>query len=222
MLSLRTAIKVLTFSTVVAVSVDVRADTIRFTNNEVDLGTNSQIDLSDQYARFGLVFERVYRYIDGRDPFSDAPNQLKGGANLGIANGNVADISLPVLGRITVLSRVSRFSFDWWNVNGGALEFEAFDSSRRLVDSFLPDANTPFGTHRIDGPVRFVTFASSEGGGFAGIANVTVVPTAPTPEPASLFLIVTAFIIALLHNWRDCLNVIGNRRLFNVAIDARG
>src|SRR5262245_2090382 len=109
--------------------------TIHFTNNEVDLGTATQINLTTQYLGFGLLFTDVYRYIDGRDTFSHAPNQVNC-QNLGISNGRIEDIGrVGATGRVDFVDPTDFITFDWWTITG-VFQLEAFNSSGGLVGTF--------------------------------------------------------------------------------------
>lgn len=163
-----------------------RADTIRFTNDEVNLGLSSQIDLSTQYSTLGLLFQDVYRYIDSRDPFPDS----QGG--FGIANGSrVQNFDPSALGRVQFTSPVSFITFDWWTIGDNVLMLKAFDANGIALGSF---AGTGFGSNTIAGarPISYFTFGDS--GGFVQISNLTFSSADPVPEPATLLLIATGFL----------------------------
>ncbi|MCI0621626.1 MAG: PEP-CTERM sorting domain-containing protein [Acidobacteria bacterium] len=168
---------------------EVNADpiTLHFTNNEVNLGTGSVINLAgNEFSAFGLTMTNIYRYVDGRDPFSDAPNQISG-SNVGIA----AQIGSSGLGRIDFDSDTPSVTFDWWTISG-TFNLRAFDSSNNLVGSFLGGVGS--GTNTITGPVSYITF--NDAGGFIAIANLSYdLGSTSVPEPASLLLLSAGIIV---------------------------
>lgn len=156
--------------------------TLHFTNNEVNLGTASQIDLTTQYAAFGLTFTNAYRYIDSRDPFSDAPNQVSG-ANLGISNGLLENNTVPAqVGRVDFTGGTNFVTFDWWTIGSNPMTVDFFNSSNVLLSS--ASLGTGSGTFTFGSPFAYLEF--HDGGGFVQIANMTYTGV---PEPGSMLLL---------------------------------
>lgn len=152
--------------------------TLRFTNNEVNLGGNTVVLLAgDEYSAFGITTSNLYRYIeiDDRDPFSDAPNQVSE-HNLGVA----AQIGSSGVGRIDFTARTPFVTFDWFTIDEHVFNLRAFDVNDNLVGSFL-DA-TGSGSNTISGPIAYITF--NDGGGFVAIANLTYDPSGVNTPPA--------------------------------------
>jgi hypothetical protein len=165
---------------------------LQFTNNEVDLGTASQINLSDEYAAYGLVFTDVYRYIDLRDPFDDSPNQV-GGYNLGISNGTLQQNEMVnTTGRVDFLGTTPYITFDWWLIAANELDVKAFDASNHQVGSFLSSSETS-GTYTLTGSRNIAYFTFEDNGGSVAIANLSYDLTA-VPEPATLLLLGTGLV----------------------------
>jgi hypothetical protein len=141
--------------------------TLRFTNNEVDLGQSSIVHLEGhEYSGFGITTTNLYRYVEIQDldPFSDAPNQIEG-HNLGVA----AEIGSSGVGRIDFIGGTSFVTFDWFTLNEHTFNLRAFDAGDNLVGSFLDAAGS--GSHTVTGPIAYITF--NDGGGFVAIANLT-------------------------------------------------
>jgi hypothetical protein len=152
--------------------------TFDFTNTLVDLGTNPQIDITNQYAYYGLEFSNAYRYIDDRDPFAD---------DFGMSNGSVADNTLPAQAGLLHFTRSAQsfLSIDTWTVNEHQVQFEAYDENMNLLSS-SPWYTTPTGlTVTYNGPA--MTYLGwHDGGGYVQIANLTY---DVTPEPGTLSLL---------------------------------
>ena len=163
------------------------ATTVRFVNSEVNLGTSSGIDLSSQYNAFGLQFTDVYRYIDNRDPFSDAPNQV-GGSNLGISNGRASQIGGPAAtGRVDFLGGTTPFiTFDWWTIGSNLIVVDAYNALNVLQGSFTGSAGGA-GTYTINGDIAYFTFHDS--GGFTSIADLSYGINTSVPEVGSTCLL---------------------------------
>lgn len=152
--------------------------TMDFTNATLDLGTNSQIDLTNQYNSFGLDFEHVYRGIDSRDPWD----------MFGIWNGWIDenyDLK-PVNGKVTFSTLTDSVAFDWLALSAptGDFNLTAFDQFDNALGSFTGNG---FGSNKIVAPdIKYFVF--HDDGGFVSISNLSY-ETAPTvPEPATLVL----------------------------------
>lgn len=170
------------------------AVTLRFTNAEVNLGTGTQIPLTNEYSAYGVTFSNVYRYIDGRDPFSDAPDQVSG-QNLGIANGFGGQ-----LGTVSFAGTTPYITFDWWTINSPVNVF-AYDASDNLVGSFTSGLGS--GTNTIVGSAAIAYFQFRDNTGFAPIANLTYdLGAAPIPEPSTLAAGGIAIFVGLATSWR--------------------
>jgi hypothetical protein len=170
------------------------ATTVRFVNSEVNLGTASQIDLSNQYNAFGLQFTDVYRYIDSRDTFSDAPNQV-GGSNLGISNGRASQSGPGVTGRVDFLGGTTpSISFDWWTIGGNSIVVDAYNALNVSQGSFTGAAGSS-GTAAINGDIAYFTF--HDDGGFTAIANLSYRVSSSAPDAGSTCLLLGMAITGL-------------------------
>jgi hypothetical protein len=165
----------------------VSAITVQFVNSEVNLGNGTQINLSSQYSAFGLHFTDVYRYIDNRDPFSDAPNQV-GSSNLGISNGTASQGGKPAAtGRVDFLGGTTSFiTFDWWTHTGNSIEVDAYNALNVLQGSFTGGSNLS-GTDTINGDIAYFTF--HDHGGFVAIANLSYQLSPSVPDAGSVCLL---------------------------------
>jgi hypothetical protein len=157
--------------------------TLYFDNNDLNLGTGSQINLGTQYlAGYGVSFFEVYRYIDSRDPFVD-PFPF-GGSQFGISNGFVSQNLVPSTDATIFLASPSAyFSFDWWTIGGNLLDIEAFDGSAVSQGSFSGLSGS--GTNQLNGNISYVRF--HDAGGFVQLSNIRY--DSPVPEPATLMLL---------------------------------
>ena len=157
--------------------------TLYFDNNDLNLGNSTQIDLGTQYlAGYGVSFNKVYRYIDSRDPFVDPFPNVSG--NFGISNGFIANILKPAQNADIYLAySTSYFSFDWWTIGGNLLDIEAFNSGGVSQGSFSGLSGS--GTNSIFGNISRVRFHND--GGFVQLANLRY--DSPIPEPATLMLL---------------------------------
>jgi len=137
------------------------------------------VNLSDQFADYGVTFEDVYRYIDPQDPFGD---------DHGISNGVYQDqLVSATLGMVYFTNPTSFVMIDWWVIAGPTTELivEVFDSSNNLLDSFTTPASAYSGTETLmgSGLISYMTFTNH--GGQTQIANITF---APVPAPGAVLL----------------------------------
>jgi hypothetical protein len=165
--------------------------TLHFTNADVDLGLGSVIPVTTEYsATWGITFSNAYRYIDGRDVFSDAPNDVAapcpnangdGRCNFGITN-LVGEGTPGVLFFNTPTPFVT---FDWEALAGVTSTWTTFSTLGVVLDTFTSDA---FGTETVVGDIGRIEFSTSKAG-FAFIPNITYdLPSAAVPEPTTLLL----------------------------------
>jgi hypothetical protein len=152
------------------------AVTLNFT--EVDLGGSSQVDLTNQFAAYGVNFDHVYRYIDDRDPWPEI-----GGSGYGIDNGWVGDnYQSSVIGTVLFTQSTPYVTIDWWTITG-QIHVQVYDAGNNLIDSFVGQGS---GTETLSGgQISYLTFNDS--GGFEQIANMTF-ETAAVPVPGAILL----------------------------------
>lgn len=188
--------------------------TLRFTNADVDLGLSSFLPVTTEYeSRWGIVISNAYRYYDGRDPFSDVPNELRlcavnpnseGFCNFGL--GSLATAGFNGIGRIDFVNPTSFVSFDWFGfMCCNITTFRALDATGGVIATFsreYPDAlNLPvvFGSETMNGAIASFEWTSVFTGdpslrvANANLANLSydLLPTSPPiPEPASSALLV--------------------------------
>ena len=151
--------------------------TIDFT--EVDVGPSSKVNLSDQFADYGVIFEDVYRYIDVRDPFPD---------DHGISNGFLEDqLVSATLGTVHFTSPTPFLMIDWWLIPTPTTQLivEVYDSEDTLLDSFMTSTAVSSGTETLmgSGLISYMTFSNH--GGQTQIASITF---APIPVPGAVVL----------------------------------
>jgi hypothetical protein len=166
--------------------------TLNFTNADVNLGPGSVVSLvGNEYAGFGITVDFSYRYIDDRDPFSDAPNDAIppcGGSgetqdvvcSFGLSNNDEESFA-----RID-FATPTPVSFDWW-VIGGINEYIVRDSNGAVLASFTPNGGD-FGTETYANLVSSIEWSSSFTG-FAAVSNIRFEREERVPEPGSLFLL---------------------------------
>jgi hypothetical protein len=174
-MKLKLALSLMAMVVLIAGSASAAPYTMDFTNATLDIGSASQIDLSNQYDAFGLNFSHIYRYIDGRDPFD----------LFGISNGLAGENGYPAAtGSIIFTSTTNFVTFDWWTIGDNNCVITAFDASNNVLGNFV---GTGQGTSSIaaDG-IKYLTL--HDDGGFAQISNLTY-DRNPVPEPATLLLI---------------------------------
>jgi len=173
---------VVTMMAVVAVNANAAVN-LDFT--EVDVGGGSQVDLTNQFAAYGVTFDHVYRYIDSRDPWKETdPYGYGYGSNYGwgISNGWIADGTIPgTLGTVLFTQPTPYVTIDWWTITG-TLYVDAYDSGANNIDSFSGSGS---GTQTLSGLglISYMTFNDS--GGYVQIANMTY---APIPAPGAILL----------------------------------
>lgn len=157
--------------------------TLYFDNNDLNLGSNSQINLTNQYLpAWGVSFANVYRYIDPRDPFVDPFPDVFG--NFGISNGFVSQNTVSsTVGTILMARPTPYFNFDWWTIGSNALTIEAFDGNGISQGSFAGLLGS--GTLGFAGSISSLQFHNA--GGFVQLSNIRY--DSPVPEPATMMLL---------------------------------
>lgn len=153
--------------------------TMDFTNTTLDLGMNSQINLTNQYNSFGLNFENVYRGIDNRDPWD----------MFGIWNGWIEQNydPKPVNGKVIFSSLTDSIAFDWLSLSEptGDFHITAYDQFDNALGSF---AGSGFGSNKIVAPdIKYLVF--HDDGGFVSISNLSYDMVPSVPEPGTLALV---------------------------------
>jgi len=155
--------------------------TMDFTNTTLDLGLNSQIDLTNQFDAFGLNFDHVYRGIDARDPWDQ----------FGIWNGWISDnyAPAPVNGKVIFSTLTDSIAFDWLalSTQTGNFNLEAYGQSDNFLGSF---SGSGFGSNKlVASGIKYFTF--HDDGGFVSISNLSydrgLTPT--VPEPGTVVLL---------------------------------
>lgn len=144
--------------------------TLYFDNHDLDLGGAQQINLNQQYrAKYGVWFDSVYRYIDGRDPFIDPfPDPING--NFGITNGFLEqNFVIAQQGIVNFDFSTSYLYFDWWTISDRQLYIEAFDSLGASQGSFSGLIGS--GTDSLYGNISKVVFHND--GGLVCLANLS-------------------------------------------------
>ena len=169
-------IVVMAFSADAAVTIP---DPVTIDFTEVDLGSSSIVNLSDQFADYGITFEDVYRYIDSGDPFPD---------DHGISNGYIEDqLVSATLGTVNFINPTSFVMIDWWVIAGPTTQLivDVYDSGDNLLDSFTTSTAVSSGTEVLigSGLISYMTFSNH--GGQTQIASITF---APIPAPGAVVL----------------------------------
>jgi hypothetical protein len=164
--------------------------TLRFTNADLDLGLSSVIPVTTEYsATWGITFSNAYRYIDGRDVFSDAPNDVgtpcpnsnaDGRCNFGITN--LLGEGTP--GVLFFNTPTSFVTFDWEALAGITGTWTTFSTLGVVLDTFTSNSS---GTETVFGDIGRIEFSGKAG--FAFIPNITYdLPSAAVPEPTTVLL----------------------------------
>ncbi len=174
---------------VVAVNANA-AVTVNFT--EVDVGGSTAVDLTNQFAAYGITFDHVYRYIDTRDPWKENGPQNPGESpptiGYGISNGWVEEVGNPgTLGTVFFTLPTPYVTIDWWDLDSNQIHVQAYDAGGGLLDSFTgpPTSSNDSGTQTLSGLglISYMTF--NDGGGYVSIANMTY---EPIPAPGAILL----------------------------------
>ncbi|MCK5269681.1 MAG: hypothetical protein KAJ46_02805 [Sedimentisphaerales bacterium] len=154
------------------------ATTLQFTNSEVNLGSSSQIDLSNEFAAYGVNFSHVYRYIDSRDPWKD----YSATTGVGISNGWLADGG-PTSGTILFTNPTPYVTIDWWTITG-TMYVDVYDSSNTLLDSWSGVGN---GTETMQGASSISKLVWHDSTGYVQISNMTYEQSV-IPAPGAVLL----------------------------------
>jgi len=187
--------KLITLFAIVAVmAVNAHAAvTIDFT--EVDLGNNQVVNLTDQFAAYGVTFEDVYRYVDLRDPWEEVdpfgyfpPTAGGNKYGFGIANGVLEDQLIQVtMGTVYFTNPTPYVTIDWWDIYTGQIHIIAYDSGGSVIDAFDGPTTSydDSGTETLSGSslISYLTFNNS--GGLVQIANMEF---SPIPAPGAILL----------------------------------
>lgn len=166
--------------------------TLFFDNHDLDLGTDSQINITNQYqALYGVWFQECYRAIDIRDPWVD-PYPLDG-ANFSIFNGTLQQNYIEAVeGRINFDYATPYVSFDWWTIGDEQLTITAFNSvgiSQGSLSGLGGNGSVDYGTVTFNGDISYLKFHND--GGFVSISTLRYESPigSPVPEPATLVLL---------------------------------
>ena len=164
---------------------------LRFTNTDLDLGTGSVIPVTTEYlAGFGITLADTYRYIDGRDPFSDAPDDVgqpcpnensEGRCNFGLSNASsnaFADL---------VFATPTPVSFDWWVLGGSDAAYFVYAPGGALLTSFMASPGDS-GTLVVSEQVGTIAWYNSTAG-FSDISNIRYETEPAVPEPGTLVML---------------------------------
>lgn len=166
-------------------------DTPSFPGTQFDV--ESDPSYNEFYAEnFGITVSNSYLYVDPRDMFD----------GIGIANGDVADNSVPgISGRIDFLDTTDFVDLTYVSIRSGGT-YEAYSVDGTLLDSLSNGPGTVDGTKTFDGGIiSYITFTGI--GGEVGISGLTYSydgttdgtntsitdPIAPIPLPAALPLL---------------------------------
>jgi hypothetical protein len=164
--------------------------TMDFTNATLDLGDETQLNLTNQFDAFGLNFHQVYRYIDFNDPWLDGTHDYGSGpvdVGFGISNGFVSQNFVEAaLGTVFFNEATDSISFDWWTLADEDFFLTAYDEGGNTLGSF---AGMGAGTNSIVAAgIKYIDFHNN--GGRIAIANLSYErsrPVIPEPTTAALF-----------------------------------
>lgn len=163
------------------------AITVNFT--EVDVGGSWAVNLTNQFAAYGITFDHVYRYIDTRDPWKENgpqnPSESPPTIGYGISNGWVLEAG--TLGTVLFTLPTPYVTIDWWDIDTNVVYVDAYDATDNLLDSFTGPANpgVDSGTTTLSGPGLISYMTLHDGGGYVSIANMTY---EPIPAPGAILL----------------------------------
>ncbi len=173
--------------------------TLFFDNNDLNLGSSSQINVTNQYqALYGVWFQECYRAIDTRDPWVDPypftnPGPFYGG-NFSIFNGTLQQNTIvSVEGRINFDYATPYVGFDWWTIGDNQLTITAFNSVGISQGSFSGLGGTgsvASGTATFNGDISYIKF--HDDGGFVSLSTLRY--ESPIPEPGTLVLLGTGLL----------------------------
>ncbi len=160
--------------------------TMDFANTTLDLGSATQLNLTNQYNAFGLNFHQVYRYIDERDPWQEWDPYWGTGTGTGISNGFVAQgYTEAALGTVWFNELTDSVAFDWWTITDNVFHVTAYDEGGVVLGTFSGNGS---GSELIVATgIKYLDFHND--GGFVQMANLSYERTRPViPEPATAAL----------------------------------
>lgn len=125
------------------------------------------VNITDEYADYGVEFADVYRYVDSRDPWKDYSPTLGCGISYGLFGGGSFGNGLIIFEYPTPYA-----TLDWWTIADDTIYADAYDSDDNIVDSFSGSGS---GTYTLAGSesISYVTFHDS--GGLVQVSNITYV-----------------------------------------------
>jgi hypothetical protein len=174
-------LKLIVFLTITALVTSVSPSfamwyTMDFTNATYDIGAETQIDLTSQYSAFGLSFHKVYRYIDGGDPWD----------GFGISNGFKAqNYWQAALGTIFLGTPSDSVGFDFWTIDDEVFNLDAFAADGSFLGG-VASGGSGTGMIVAEG-ISYLEFHND--GGFVQISNLSYERGRVIPEPATMTLL---------------------------------